>query len=436
MKISQASSLLFLAGLTSSCLLPEERAGGSIRRSLDRRQGNNGKAIGTGDRFSGGKSFPRGIGSGNATDMSTILNVNEVTTGLQGLVTEYGIQTFTTPYKTYEGRSIMGAKVGGTGCKTQYHVYLNGAIHARERGSHDSVLYFISDLLYAKKHGTGLTYGKKSYSNADVTKALSTGIVVTPLINPDGVNYDQTTNTCWRKNRNTKSSNSRDPDSVGIDLNRNFDFAWDLKKWAPSVANDVASSNPSSEVFHGTAIFSEPETQSIKYILDTYTKVRWFIDLHSYAGDVLYSWGSDTDQSTQPYKNFLNSTYDSVRGITGDSTSSKYGEYISAEDLNNVRTAGNRFGSAMSAAAGNKYTVMQSAYLYPTSGASDDYAFSRHIADPTKNKVYSYTVEFGFGNNQASCPFYPTAAQYTSILQETNAGFMEFLLAASDIGLE
>ncbi|KAI0904970.1 zinc carboxypeptidase [Ustulina deusta] len=433
MKLTQASNLLFLTGLASSCLLPEERAGGSIRTPLNRRQGNNGKAIGTGDRFSSGSSFPRGIGSGNATDMSTILNVNEVSTGLQGLVKEYGIQTFTTPYKTYEGRTITGAKIGGSGT---YHVYLNGGIHARERGSHDSVLYFISDLLYAQKHGTGLTYGKKTYTNADVVKALSAGIVVTPLINPDGVNYDQTTNSCWRKNRNPKSSTSGNPSTIGIDLNRNFDFAWDPKNWASSVANQVASSSPSSEVFRGTAAFSEPESQSMKYILDTYSKVRWFIDLHSYAGDVLYSWGSDTDQSTQSYKNFLNSTYSSIRGITSDSTSTKYGEYISSADLNNVQTAGNRFGSAMSTSTGRTYTVMQSAYLYPTSGASDDYAFSRHIADPTKNKVYSYTVEFGFGNSQASCPFYPTAAQYTSSLQETNAGFMEFLLAAVDIGLE
>lgn len=256
-----------------------------------------------------------------------------------------------------------------------------------------------------------------------MVKALSAGIVVTPLINPDGVNYDQTTNSCWRKNRNPKSSTSGNPSTIGIDLNRNFDFAWDPKNWASSVANQVASSSPSSEVFRGTAAFSEPESQSMKYILDTYSQVRWFIDLHSYAGDVLYSWGSDTDQSTQSYKNFLNSTYSSIRGITSDSTSTKYGEYISSADLNNVQTAGNRFGSAMSTSTGRTYTVMQSAYLYPTSGASDDYAFSRHIADPTKNKVYSYTVEFGFGNSQASCPFYPTAAQYTSSLQETNAGF-------------
>ncbi|KAI0869846.1 zinc carboxypeptidase [Hypoxylon argillaceum] len=433
MKLLYAGNLLLLAGLGSSCLLPEERAGGSIRRPLSRRQTSTGKAIGKGDRFSAGSLFPRGIGSGNATDMSTILAVSEVTTGLQGLVKEYGISTFTTPYKTFEGRSIQGAKVGGSG---QYYVYLNGGIHARERGSHDSVLYFISDLLYAQKHGTGLTYGKKTYTNADVTKVLSAGIIAVPLSNPDGTNYDQTSNSCWRKNRNTKSASTRDTSTIGVDLNRNFDFAWDLKKWASSVASEVASSSPSSEVFQGTAAFSEPETQNMKYVLDTYTSIRWFVDLHSYAGDILYSWGSDTDQTTQTYKNFLNSTYDSIRGITSDSVTTKYGEYISAADLSAVQTVGTRIGTAMSTAAGRKHTVMQSAYLYPTSGASDDYAFSRHIADPTKNKVYAYTIEFGFGNNAASCPFYPTDAQYTSNLQETNAGFMDFILGAIAVGLQ
>lgn len=49
--------------------------------------------------------------------------------------------------------------------------------------------------------------------------------------------------------------------------------------------------------------------------MDTFAKVRWFIDLHSYTGDVLYSWGSDTNQAKFPGMNFLNSTYNSVRGM-------------------------------------------------------------------------------------------------------------------------
>lgn len=91
--------------------------------------------------------------------------------------------------------------------------------------------------------------------------------------------------------------------------------------------------------------------------------------------------------------------------------------------------------SAMSAASGRSYTAMQAAALYPTSGASDDYSYSRHFADPSLNLVHGYTVEFGFGNSGASCPFYPTVSQYNTNLREVGAGFMEFLLAATDLGL-
>jgi hypothetical protein len=190
-------------------------------------------------------------------------------------------------------------------------------------------------------------------------------------------------------------------------------------------------------VTSGTAAFSEPETQSIKWVEDTYSKVRWFIDLHSYAGDVLYSWGSDENQSKYPYMNFLNSTYNGVRGILTDTPGSGngYGEYTpTAESTDNIN-AGKRIGSAMSTAAGRSYTVMPAADLYPTSGASDDYSYSRHFADTSKNLIHGYTIEFGFGNNAASCPFYPTQAQHNQNIQEIEAGFMETLLAASDIGL-
>jgi hypothetical protein len=171
--------------------------------------------------------------------------------------------------------------------------------------------------------------------------------------------------------------------------------------------------------------------------MDTFSKVRWFIDLHSYAGDVLYSWGSDENQSKYPTMDFLNSTYNSVRGILTDTPGSKggYGEYTpTAESSVNVNAA-TRIGGAMSTAGGRSYTVMPAANLYPTSGASDDYSYSRHFTDTSKNLIHGYTIEFGFGNNAASCPFYPTQAQHNKNIQEIEAGFMEMLLAAADIGL-
>jgi hypothetical protein len=69
--------------------------------------------------------------------------------------------------------------------------------------------------------------------------------------------------------------------------------------------------------------------------------------------------------------------------------------------------------------------------LYPTSGASDDWASSRWHGDKSLNKVYGYTLEFGYPTN-----FYPTAEEYVANILDTNAGFMEFILAANGIGLK
>jgi hypothetical protein len=171
--------------------------------------------------------------------------------------------------------------------------------------------------------------------------------------------------------------------------------------------------------------------------MDSYPKIRWFVDLHSYAGDVLYSWGSDENQSRYSYMNFKNSSYNSVRGVLSDTpgSGSGYGEYTPAAELADNQAAATRIGSAMSTVAGRSYSVIPAADLYPTSGASDDYSYSRHFADSSKNLIHGYTIEFGFGNSAASCPFYPTVAQYNTNLREVGAAFMETLLAAVAIGL-
>lgn len=432
MKLNVLALALLGLSLGQACLLPEEidQDGFNAERGFVRRQSGNGLAIGTGDRFNGGSTVIRGLGSqASGTTLASILNVNEVKSGFDSLVKAYGVQSFTAPYKTYNGATVFGGQIG-----TCPQVYFNAAIHARERGSSDNLLYFLGDLLYANQTGTGLTYGSKSFTNADVKKALSVGIVFLPLSNPDGVAYDQSSNSCWRKNRNPASSGGS-ASRIGVDLNRNFDFLWDFPNlFASSVSSSVASTSPASETYHGTSAFSEPETKNIKWVMDENTGIHWFVDIHSYAGDVLYSWGSDTDQGTTPAMNFLNSAYDSKRGVIPDSGSAVYSEYISSTDSTNVKNAASRMTSAMTAATGRSYTSMQAAALYPTSGASDDYSYSRTFADSSLNKIHGFTLEFGFSNNAASCPFYPTSAQYQQSIRETGAGFMAFLLAAADIG--
>ena len=398
--------------------------------NLNKRQAN-GAPIGRGDRFQGGQVAPRGLGSrnpGEAVDLGGIMNVDEVYSALKGLENTYGIETFTAPQRTYEGRTILGgvankAKIG----KDKQYIYLTSGIHARERGGPDSLIYFISDLLYANEHRTGLTYGNKTYSNSQVQRALEAGIVFIPLTNPDGVRHDQQNGNNWRKNRNPASSTPGNDRSVGVDLNRNFDFLWNYTRYFDPSSGVATSNDPTSDQFYGTSSFSEPETQAIAWVYTQYPKIRWFVDIHSYGGTMLYSWGDDNNQSNDPNQNLFNEAFDGRRGVLEDSV---YREFIDETDSRNVALQASKTSAAIRAVGGRSYVPKQAANLYATSGSSDDYAFSRWHKDRSVNKVYGFTMEFGVQSH-----FYPTSEEFTHNIVDTSAGFMEFVLTASEIGL-
>jgi hypothetical protein len=132
---------------------------------------------------------------------------------------------------------------------------------------------------------------------------------------------------------------------------------------------------------------------------------------------ILHNWGSDQNQTTEQSQTFLNSAFDGVRGRVD----SKYGEYITPDDLGIVETLGTRMNDAVKAVRGMDYGVEQSSGLYPTSGASDDYAFSRHLADSSKTKVYGFTIECGSS-------FQPTWSEAEEVIREVSAGLMAFCL--------
>jgi murein tripeptide amidase MpaA len=396
----------------------------SLHRQLVKRAAT--APIGSGDRFSAGTKVPVGLGTqASGSTISSIMNVNEIRSAVSALVSTYGIGSVTLPYKTFNGASQYAYFAGAGTDKSKYHLYFSAGVHARERGGPDNIIYWISDLLAANKAGTGLTYGRKTYTNAQVKSVLAAGIVFFPLVNPDGVTYDQSSGSLWRKNRNTKSGSSGS--SVGVDINRNFDFMWNFRKYFDA-GESPASTSPSSEVFYGTAAASEPETKNHVSVYDSFPKIRWLMDIHSATGDMLYSWGDDDDQTTSTTMNFMNSAYDGKRGPVGDSA---YKEYIPATDLSNIRTVGTAAVNAMKAVGGRSYKTMQAVGLYATSGATDDYAFSRYWQKPGVNKVYGYTMEFGYPTN-----FYPTSTEFNQNILDTNAGFFDWALAAIQVGLE
>lgn len=407
--------------------------------SLERRQGEDWRssfnsqplAIGTGDRFLNGQVAPRGLATQDR-DLESMLNVGEIESGLRGLANAYDDVTFfTAPEQTFEQRWLHGVKIGRSP-----QVLIQSGIHGRERGGPDGVLYFISDLMKARAAGTGLRYGNRSYTNSQVHEALSVGIAILPLVNPDGMAYDHQTNSCWRKNRNpyNTSAGAADGGPVGVDLNRNFDVMWDYRRvFNSSVNRNVASDNPESQLFHGKAPLSEPETRNVDWLIGQLEQLSWFLDLHSYSGRVMYGWGSDDMQTTDPEQNFNNTRYDGKRGILGDDApESQYREYIEEADLQVQRAVAERMAAAMSSLGNVEYKHNTLADLHPSSGSSCGHAMGKYYGHKCgANRIHGMAIEFGEMNLNLKCVFYPDNGNYHKSLRDVAVGLMELLLSAA-----
>lgn len=317
-------------------------------------------------------------------------------------------------------------------------VLFTGGIHARERGGPDYMLSFVADLLWAYREKTGLSYtgpegGGVDYTYEQVVAALSSGLVVIPVTNPDGIAHDQEHWDCWRKNRNPKSKVEGDPLSYGIDLNRNFESGWDVEKLAVTDEWFGDYSNSSTEQFHGTEPLSEPESKNVEFVMGQMKELEWHLDLHSFSGLVMYSWGHDTPQFVDPGMNLFNATYDGKRGAVPDDKEKGwvYSEYTDEDELDDLTVIAARTASQMAFTTFRDYAGQPSVQLYPTFGTISDQARYRSLVDPSVKRANGFTIEFGKYNEKALCPFYPQSIEHEESRVEVAAGLMQFLLSTA-----
>ena len=368
------------------------------------------------------------------------LTLPQLNTAIIRLANQYGhiCQLITLPHPTQEGRATFALRIGTRspgrppwrdplpGIALPTGVLFICGVHARERGGPETAVAFVADLLYAYDRGEGLRYGGKEFSAADIDGIVKRlNVFVVPVVNPDGVHHIvQHPTSMWRKNRNPADSGGN-PACIGVDINRNFEFLWDFPKHF-AAGSSPASTNPCADTYHGSAPASEPETRNVRWLLDQYPIISRFMDIHSWRQRVLHGWGDDENQSSDQTMSFLTPAWDGKRGLPD----SAYKEYISAEDQFAVRVLAARVRDAINAVRDGRYTAIQSIALdveasnwYPTSGASDDYAYSRNFADPGRTKVYGFTLEYG-------TEFHPPWAEMERIILDVNAGMLEFCLAA------
>jgi carboxypeptidase A2 len=267
-----------------------------------------------------------------------------------------------------QGRTLTGIQIWGAGGRgSRPAVIIHGNVHAREWITSMTTEYFAWQLL------------TKYASDASV-KALvdKFDFYITPIVNPDGFAYSQTTDRLWRKNRQTVSGNS----CVGRDINRNWPYKWEV--------TGGASTNPCSETYKGVAAGDAPENKGlvaqVNQLRDS-RGIRLYLDVHSYGQYILSPYGYDCA--------------------------------LRPENDAQHQSLASRAAAAIRAVSGTQYTFGPScSTLYATTGSSTDYT------DVTGNATYSFTYEL---RDKGTYGFVLPANQIQPTVRETWAGVVSML---------
>jgi murein tripeptide amidase MpaA len=313
------------------------------------------------------------------------------------------------PNATVEGRPVFALRMRAGGGAARRAVLIVGGTHARELMNPDAIVELAIDLLLSYSNGTDIVYGGKRFTADDVKLILEAmDIWLLPCVNPDGRNHVMTVDDMWRKNRRPGSP------CIGVDLNRNADIVW-------GVAQGQTSCSPCAETYCGPSAFSEPEGRNVRHVLDS-ERVVSFVDVHSFSELVLFPWGHARTQSTDSSQRFTGLT----TGTCTASIPATYAEYMPPRDVQRFQTVAGRIVADIAAVRGRHYTPQTSFALYATTGSQSDYAYARHIANPSLNKTYGFTFETGPSiPNNAPESFHP--ADPTLIKRDTKAAILALM---------
>ena len=176
--------------------------------------------------------------------------------------------------KTVQGREIKVLRMGGGSGKPG--VLLMGTHHAREHISTEVPLQI----------GSWLAANAKDPGVAGMLK--NRDIYILPVVNPDGVEYDIADGRYRWQRKNMR----KNPDgSTGVDLNRNYGYAW---------GQGGASTSPGSETYRGPEAFSEPETKAVRDFLKSHPNITVVVTYHAYGDSVQYPWSYSYDPIPEP----------------------------------------------------------------------------------------------------------------------------------------
>lgn len=242
---------------------------------------------------------------------------------------------------THEGRPIYWLRVSDNPNEDEEEpeALYTALHHAREPNSLSQMIFYLWHLL-------------ENYESDPEIQYLvdNTEMYFIPCINPDGYIYNETIEPfgggLWRKNR----WSNEDGIPYGVDLNRNYGFEWGI--------DDIgSSSNPEGATFRGTAPFSEPETQAVKYFCEQH-RFQIAFNYHTFGNLLIHPWGYN-DQPTEEDELFKG-----------------FGRLMTRENNFTMGTGTETVG-------------------YVTNGGSDDWMYGE---DETKPAIYSYTPEVGPGS--------------------------------------